>query len=546
MSRPDFVILSGAFASSGLIAEFGRLPPAMLPIGNAKLYEHQIDFALRAADTDPQITLSLPVNYELDTFDRDKLASLGVNVVKVDPALTLSQSLACVLEAINARGPLQLLHGDTLLSGADFGQPDSFAVKRTADYYNWGEVIEEADGFRLRTSFGDGVRRRRVLCGYFNLSDANTLRSVLEPDVTFLGALNAYKAKKPTKLLEADRWFDFGHVNLYYQARRDLLVTRAHNSIRCEENRLIKSSENRAKMIAEAHWYQTVPASLRTYLPNYLGSRDVTHRDVLRREYDLEYLFLPNLADLAVYGALPVYQWRMICNKCLDCLTKFDAIEPGPDNSEGTPDFREAHFDFLVRRKTLSRLKMFKAASSFDGERPLFLNGNALPCLDDMVTQLISQIRPTGTQDVRMWHGDFFFGNILYDGRSRGIKLVDPRGESLDGVAGIFGDKRYDRAKLLHSLVGQYDHIIANRARFSQPTEGVFELTFPPACFGSETAAVIAGMTVGTEPLMTAETLALTALLFFSMLPLHAEDPHRQLVMLANGARLYQLSQNFG
>ena len=54
-------------------------------------------------------------------------------------------------------------------------------------------------------------------------------------------------------------------------------------------------------------------------------------------------------------------------------------------------------------------------------------------------------------------HGDLCLSNILYDLRSRICKLLDPRGSF--GAAGIYGDPRYDVAKLYHSIYGLYDFI---------------------------------------------------------------------------------------
>lgn len=52
-------------------------------------------------------------------------------------------------------------------------------------------------------------------------------------------------------------------------------------------------------------------------------------------------------------------------------------------------------------------------------------------------------------------HGDPVFTNVF-----DGIKLIDPRG-NWDGVASIYGDRHYDYAKILQSLIG-YDFALKN------------------------------------------------------------------------------------
>ncbi len=54
-------------------------------------------------------------------------------------------------------------------------------------------------------------------------------------------------------------------------------------------------------------------------------------------------------------------------------------------------------------------------------------------------------------------HGDLCLSNILYDLRCRVCKFIDPRGSF--GVPGIYGDPRYDVAKMYHSVYGLYDFI---------------------------------------------------------------------------------------
>ena len=57
-----------------------------------------------------------------------------------------------------------------------------------------------------------------------------------------------------------------------------------------------------------------------------------------------------------------------------------------------------------------------------------------------------------------MIHGDFCLSNILYSVESNVFKLIDPRGSY--GFKGIYGDPRYDIAKLYHSVDGGYEFFI--------------------------------------------------------------------------------------
>jgi hypothetical protein len=76
---------------------------------------------------------------------------------------------------------------------------------------------------------------------------------------------------------------------------------------------------------------------------------------------------------------------------------------------------------------------------------------------------MLAAIKPSTKDDICIWHGDFHFANILFDFRSQRVKVVDPRGMLSDGTITMFGDARYDISKLVHSVVGMYDSVLAGR-----------------------------------------------------------------------------------
>ncbi|MEY2621805.1 MAG: hypothetical protein RIT26_1625, partial [Pseudomonadota bacterium] len=53
------IIASGAMIASEFQAEIGRIPPAFLPLGHKRLYEHQVNH-LRQSFSDEQIFMSIP------------------------------------------------------------------------------------------------------------------------------------------------------------------------------------------------------------------------------------------------------------------------------------------------------------------------------------------------------------------------------------------------------------------------------------------------------------------------------------------------------
>lgn len=114
------------------------------------------------------------------------------------------------------------------------------------------------------------------------------------------------------------------------------------------------------------------------------------------------------------------------------------------------------------------------------------------------------------------------------------IRLIDPRGSF--GVKGIYGDPRYDIAKLRHSVAGMYDFIVADMFEVKKNNDAEFEAE----AFGWQ----------GLEPIIADFDLQIEkagyniqhiklieGLLFISMLPLHSDYPKRQLMMFLTGIK---------
>ena len=130
-------------------------------------------------------------------------------------------------------------------------------------------------------------------------------------------------------------------------------------------------------------------------------------------------------------------------------------------------------------------------------------------------------------------HGDLCFPNILFDPLSRLFKFIDPRGSF--GEAGVFGDPRYDVAKLLHSIDGGYDFLIHDMFEVSRKgTELTLQQFFP-----ENRAAVLRAFDgVFSSRFDLVEVRLLEGLLFLSMCALHEDNPPRQMAMFATGLRL--------
>ena len=188
----------------------------------------------------------------------------------------------------------------------------------------------------------------------------------------------------------------------------------------------------------------------------------------------------------------------------------------------------------MYTEKTLSRL------SYLDLDEKYIINGENVGSIRDIITDLDTYIDKDCYKYNSIMHGDLCFSNILYDSRSNHIKLIDPRGVDNKHNISIYGDWRYDVAKLAHSVVGKYDFIIANRFKYKEnsPTDIEFDIEYDNLCKIEELDNYFDKIFDFKMyyPIMIN--------LFLSMIPLHSDNNLRQKAMLANALRLYLTFKN--
>jgi len=144
-----------------------------------------------------------------------------------------------------------------------------------------------------------------------------------------------------------------------------------------------------------------------------------------------------------------------------DVFATFDrlhALDSGPAD-------RDAMTDVYVA-KTIDRVRQVRGLLPHVDAPEVIINGRrcANPFAPGQEARLgeICAHLPEGCDRFQVIHGDPTFSNMLFDADNRAW-LIDPRGYF--GHVKLFGDARYDWAKLYYSVVGDYD--MFNRRRFT-------------------------------------------------------------------------------
>ncbi len=353
----------------------------------------------------------------------------------------------------------------------------------------------------LRKSFDDGVRSLQ-------------LRHALEPYIRST-ALCGYPAGE---------WFDCGNLDFLNSSRRRLLQARSFNSVQIDELRgtITKRSEHRGKFLNEINYYRLLPPDLATFFPR-LVDFGLENEDTF---LTLEYYGYNTLSEIWVFEEFEPVYWQSIfelLSRILDCFGKYSV--------DLTP---ESTFNFYWS-KTLERVLAFgRQHAEFQAlaDAPeITLNGERLQGWPALRPQAEARLRQLSQHSHgRIIHGDLCFPNILYDPVSRLFKFIDPRGSF--GESGIYGDGRYDVAKLLHSLDGGYDFLIHDMFVLKQHG---FEISLQQF-FPHTREAILQRFTrVFEKEFDLREIRLLQGLLFLSMCPLHVTHPRRQVAMFATG-----------
>ena len=452
-------------------------------------------------------------------------------------------------EAAAGRSALVVL-GDTYFQFADAAllrrEDASVLVQAVDDPYRWCTVEIDAQGavaaWHDKEAGLGGPQPALIGVYYFpNLNDLRTAaqaaddRAATETRRTEMAdILRGVARRGPIRAVAAGDWLDCGNPDRRDSSHRALLQKRAFNELSIDGvfGVVTKRSRHVEKFLDEINYLRLLPPELSILFPRVVGCSTAFDDPWLK----LEYYGYPTLAEVFVFENVDPGIWEQVFVHLREIMIRGFM-------SHRRPLGREVVREMYVE-KTRRRLAELKGPAELlrlvHHAGPLRLNGRTvanLPALWDRIDAEVECL--AGNVEGSIVHGDLCLSNILYDLRSRVCKLLDPRGSF--GVAGLYGDPRYDIAKLYHSVGGLYDFITNDlfhvavehdeirleiRTRpYHQQIRQRFEKVFFPQFDRND-------------------ILLVTGLLFASMPALHYDAPARQLAMYARGLEL--LNERFG
>ena len=378
--------------------------------------------------------------------------------------------------------------------------------------------------------------KKKLFVGVFKIVDTSAFVECLKTALSvsnrkmssFYYALQLYSRQHPFNSVPTENWFDIGHEDKYYNSKLEVKA-REFNHIAIDKNRgiLRKTSDDKDKFIGEIKWYLKLPADI-----EYVRPRIFSYSIEYEEPYvSMEYYAYHTVHELFLYGDLTLHQWedvfqriRFICDDFKRYTVQDEYITPSLED--------------MYLKKTLQRFEKMKKNSRFKQffEMQIQVNNHKYQSLD-MIAEILKQIIPQMLYDVDTFsiiHGDLCFANIMIDSNLSFVKVIDPRGKF--GKFDIYGDGRYELAKLFHSVDGKYDFIIKDLFDVDYDLESAaltYKIQDRKRDFDLYEVFRDAFRSEIGDDLKKIELIE--ALLFLSMIPLHGESLAHQMVMLGTG-----------
>lgn len=324
---------------------------------------------------------------------------------------------------------------DTIMRGETIQLPSDECVVWTSevpDYKRW--CLIDKNGIIYDKPFVD-PQTRQALIGIYYFRDfayaAKAIQSRTGCEISDL--LRVYDKVIP---IETKNWLDTGEIETLLDTRSKLLNSREDNSIRIDffEGKVIKTGP---RVENESFWYnQILPTPAEKFIPRVYSAS--------ANKVELEYVPAKTIQQIFTYED---------CHKDMISFILKSALH------KYQMAFSDTQIDdnvsvYMFYDKAKSRLKEIAKYEFIDKEEIKELE-------DFLDSDEYQQMLKSHLGRSQIIHGDFHFGNILFDINSNKMWMIDPRG-NWDNKCSIYGAAAYDYAKFYQSACCEYMWVINN------------------------------------------------------------------------------------
>lgn len=335
-------------------------------------------------------------------------------------------------------------------------------------------------------------------------------------------------------------------------SRKPQTKCRSFNTVEINHNpngqsMVLKSSSDTTRLLTEASFLRSVPAldymtlgtnrGLASYFPEVYSISPLPLREA-RVSYTMSLAPGVNLEHLGLFLDRKTETWDKIFNSTtgfLDACPLF-GVEPN-----------DAFFESILKKNKERKIAtqnsgFYKLAKENEFNKSVLFSGLRYSFrIDDLLRGLYSELKESKSLLIsnRFMHGDLHLSNMFYDFQSSSLTLIDPRGD-------LSGFRAYDLAKLYHSIYGYYNFIDSGLYGVNEEFKNGEPYFYDAGWENIQNSfnRKIISRYVRNETEL-AFVQALTASLFYSMIPLHQDNPRNQIMFFNQATTIAKQLEGF-
>jgi len=351
------------------------------------------------------------------------------------------------------------------------------------------------------------------------------LQSADEYEKQFGGLVNRNFAAQE---IETTAFMDLSDQNEFLNFITGGFDARFFNALQGDAYTVTKKSNKKEKIKSEYNFYYLLPDNMKMWFVMPFDYRE--EKDFA--SYTMERYHMTDIAIRFVHGAVDEAEFKDILQK----LFYFIGIRKKKQVSAGEAG---KVADALYLDKLDARLEELKGYEQFDRFEHLLEMGTRFNSLEEVIAwykrlyQKLSKRRKESYLSIG--HGDLCFSNILYSREAGVLRLIDPKGASVEEE--LYTDPYYDLAKLSHSICGCYDFFNTGLYQISMDRDMHISLDIDANV--DAYAEIFREFLIENHFDVTLVRLY-EASLFLSMLPYHMDQPGKVFGFILNAIRILE------
>ncbi|OIO19905.1 MAG: hypothetical protein COY69_00045 [Candidatus Magasanikbacteria bacterium CG_4_10_14_0_8_um_filter_32_14] len=508
-------------------------PDTMLPINGKPVIGYIFDDLLGRGITQMVVVLNSNDRHTEKYLKQKFSTKCNFNIIYNHEVFKgIGYSIYLGVSQVDENKSILVYLGDTIYRGSLNFTNDFVVVSDKYEVSNkWCFIEKRGESFIYYNKPKDYLGGGKVLVGLYFFKDGkkiiNTCRelSISKKKIELFNILKKYDGSY--RLIKNGKWYDCGNIENYYRAKIDFLKLRSFNSLKYNDlyGYITKISKKKDKLIDEINWYKNIPQDLQIFSPRLINSEI----GLDKVSYSLEYYGYQSLADYYVYNNFDKKIWYLIIDRIFLITNLF---------KKHYSKVSKKYYYQMYLEKTKQRLTELSKNiywRNLLNRKNITINSQCLngwPYYVDKIKDIVPIF--CRKKEMGFLHGDLCLSNILFDPTNKIFKFIDPRGSF--GSSSLFGDIKYDIAKLRHSFSSYYDFIVSDLFVLEEKGEN-FELKiFTEPLHGNVKKYFDISLKKYGYDLK--EIKLIEALLFLSMIPLHSDNKIRQKAMFLVGIKL--------